>query len=55
MDGESIPTNVYDMAPNDLAFYHMAGKLNEWVRIFIRPLSFQDFDDLTQLETYRGF
>jgi sulfatase modifying factor 1 len=45
-DGEIIPTNVYDMAPNDFGLYHMAGNMNEWVQDIYRPLSFADFDDL---------
>jgi len=45
-DGEILPTNVYDMAPNDYGLYNMAGNMNEWVDDVYRPLSFQDVDDL---------
>jgi len=45
-DGDIIPTNVYDMPPNDFGLYHMAGNMNEWVQDIYRPLSYQDFDDL---------
>ncbi|ERM83449.1 gliding motility protein [Rhodonellum psychrophilum GCM71 = DSM 17998] len=48
-DGEILPTNVYDMPPNDFGLYHMAGNMNEWVQDVYRPLSFQDFDDLNPL------
>jgi gliding motility-associated lipoprotein GldJ len=48
-DGEIIPTNVYDMAPNDFGLYNMAGNMNEWVYDVYRPLSFQDADDLNPL------
>jgi sulfatase modifying factor 1 len=48
-DGEILPTNVYDMPPNDFGLYHMAGNVNEWVGDVYRPLSFQDFDDLNPL------
>lgn len=48
-DGEILPTNVYDMPPNDFGLYHMAGNMNEWVNDVYRPLSFQDFDDLNPL------
>jgi gliding motility-associated lipoprotein GldJ len=45
-DGEILPTNVYDMAPNDYGLYNMAGNMNEWVDDVYRPLTFQDVDDL---------
>ncbi len=48
-DGEIIPANVYDMAPNDFGLYNMAGNMNEWVYDVYRPLSFQDADDLNPL------
>jgi gliding motility-associated lipoprotein GldJ len=48
-DGEIIPSNVYDMAPNDFGLYNMAGNMNEWVYDVYRPLSFQDADDLNPL------
>ena len=48
-DGEIIPTNVYDMAPNDFGLYNMAGNMNEWVYDVYRPLSFRDADDLNPL------
>jgi gliding motility-associated lipoprotein GldJ len=48
-DGEILPTNVYDMAPNDFGLYNMAGNMNEWVYDVYRPLSFQDADDLNPL------
>lgn len=48
-DGEILPTNVYDMAPNDYGLYNMAGNMNEWVYDVYRPLSFQDADDLNPL------
>lgn len=48
-DGDILPTNVYDMAPNDFGLYHMAGNMNEWVYDVYRPLTFQDADDLNPL------
>lgn len=48
-DGEILPSNVYDMAPNDFGLYNMAGNMNEWVYDVYRPLSFQDADDLNPL------
>ena len=48
-DGEILPTNVYEMAPNDFGLYNMAGNMNEWVYDVYRPLSFQDADDLNPL------
>ena len=48
-DGEILPTNVYDMPPNDFGLYHMSGNMNEWVQDVYRPLSFQDFDDLNPM------
>lgn len=45
-DGEILPTNVYDMAPNDYGLYNMAGNMNEWVFDVYRPLSFRDVEDL---------
>ncbi|EIM77056.1 gliding motility-associated lipoprotein GldJ [Nitritalea halalkaliphila LW7] len=45
-DGEILPTNVYDMPPNDFGLYHMAGNVNEWVYDVYRPMSYQDMDDL---------
>jgi formylglycine-generating enzyme len=45
-DGEILPTNVYDMPPNDFGLYHMSGNMNEWVNDVYRPLTFQDMDDL---------
>lgn len=48
-DGEILPTNVYDMVPNDFGLYHMAGNMNEWVYDIYRPLTFQDADDLNPL------
>ena len=45
-DGEILPTNVYDMAPNDYGLYNMAGNMNEWVFNVYRPLSNKDVDDL---------
>lgn len=48
-DGDILPTNVYDMAPNDFGLYHMAGNMNEWVYDVYRPLSYQDVDDLNPL------
>jgi len=48
-DGEILPTNVYDMAPNDFGLYNMAGNMNEWVYDVYRPLSFQDANDLNPL------
>ncbi len=45
-DGEILPTNVYEMAPNDYGLYNMAGNMNEWVDDVYRPLTFQDVDDL---------
>ena len=48
-DGEILPANVYDMAPNDFGLYNMAGNMNEWVYDVYRPLSFRDADDLNPL------
>lgn len=48
-DGDILPTNVYDMAPNDFGLYHMAGNMNEWVYDVYRPMTFQDADDLNPL------
>jgi formylglycine-generating enzyme len=48
-DGNILPTNVYDMYPNDFGLYHMAGNVNEWVQDVYRPMSFQDVDDLNPL------
>jgi len=48
-DGNILPTNVYDMAPNDFGLYNMAGNMNEWVYDIYRPLTFQDADDLNPL------
>lgn len=48
-DGSILPTNVYDMVPNDFGLYHMAGNMNEWVYDVYRPLSYQDVDDLNPL------
>ena len=48
-DGEILPTNVYDMAPNDYGLYNMAGNMNEWVNDVYRPLTSQDVDDLNPL------
>lgn len=45
-DGEILPTNVYDMAPNDYGLYNMAGNMNEWVNDVYRPSTFKDVDDL---------
>ena len=45
-DGEILPTNVYDMAPNDYGLYNMAGNMNEWVFDVYRTSTFQDVDDL---------
>jgi len=45
-DGEMLPTNVYEMPPNDFGLYHMAGNMNEWVYDIYRPMTFQDVDDL---------
>ena len=48
-DGEILPTNVYDLPPNDFGLYNMAGNMNEWVYDVYRPLSYQDADDLNPL------
>lgn len=48
-DGEILPTNVYDMPPNDFGLYHMAGNMNEWVYDVYRPMTFQDAGDLNPL------
>lgn len=48
-DGEILPTNVYDMPPNDYGLYHMAGNMNEWVNDVYNPLTFRDADDLNPL------
>lgn len=48
-DGDILPTNVYDMAPNDFGLYHMAGNMNEWVYDIYRPMTYQDADDLNPL------
>ena len=48
-DGVILPTNVYDLPPNDFGLYNKAGNMNEWVYDVYRPLSYQDADDLNPL------
>lgn len=54
-DGEILPTNVYDMPPNDFGLYHMSGNMNEWVSDVYRPLTFQDIDDLNPVRKDGSF
>jgi formylglycine-generating enzyme required for sulfatase activity len=50
-DAAYITAPVYAYWPNDYGLYNMAGNVSEWVMDVYRPLSYEDFNDLS---SFRG-
>jgi gliding motility-associated lipoprotein GldJ len=52
-DGAMITEWIYEFPPNDFGLYNMAGNVNEWVEDVYRPLSFEDFGEVSDLNPVR--